>query len=37
MDDTMNNIISFAMGIILCIIFWLIIKQKYVVVKKNSK
>ena len=36
MDETLDNCISFALGIVICIIFWLLLKQKYVVVKKIS-
>ncbi|ARF11858.1 hypothetical protein Klosneuvirus_2_294 [Klosneuvirus KNV1] len=36
MDEILNNCLSFALGIILCIIFWLILRQKYVIVKKTN-
>lgn len=36
MDEILNNSLSFALGISLCIIFWLLLKQKYVIVKKTN-
>lgn len=37
MDEILNNTVSFALGITVCIIFWLLVRQKYVIVKKTSK
>jgi len=36
MDEILNNCMSFALGITLCIIFWLLLKQKYVIIKKTN-